>query len=145
VTRKLELAALVLIDAIALNVANVLHYKVRFEWYWFGQPEVYPVGMPLVGITLTVFWLVVFTFFGLYRERYADSRFDELVSLFKVVSVGILILVFAIYIDALAPGSTRIAILFYWTAVFTMTAAGRIVVRSIQKFLLLRGYGMHIF
>jgi exopolysaccharide biosynthesis polyprenyl glycosylphosphotransferase len=143
VTRKLELAALVLVDAIALNVASVLHYKVRFEWMWFGEPEIYPVGMPLVGVTLTVFWLLVFTFFGLYRERYADSRFDELVSLFKVASIGILILVFAIYIDALAPGSTRAAILFYWVAVFGATAVGRIIVRSVQKFLLLRGYGMH--
>lgn len=143
VTRKLELAALFIVDAIALNVANVLHYKVRFEWFWFGEPSIYPVGMSLVGVTLTVFWLLVFTFFGLYRERYADSRFDELVSLFKVVSIGILILVFAIYIDALAPGSTRMAILFYWLAVFAATAVGRIIVRSIQKFLLLRGYGMH--
>ncbi|MDX1740628.1 MAG: sugar transferase [Rhodothermales bacterium] len=142
-TRKLELAALVLVDAIALNVANVLHYKVRFEWLWFGEPEIYPVGMSLVGATLTVFWLLIFTFFGLYRERYADSRFDELVSLFKVVSIGILILVFAIYIDALAPGSTRAAILFYWVAVFGATAVGRIAVRSVQKFLLLRGYGTH--
>lgn len=142
-TRKLELAALFVVDALALNVANVLHYKARFEWFWFGEPEIYPVGMPLVGLTLTVFWLLVFTFFGLYRERYADSRFDELISLLKVVSIGILILVFAIYIDALVPGSTRMAILFYWVAVFVSTATGRIVVRSVQKWLLLRGYGTH--
>ncbi len=143
VTRKIELAALFIVDAIALNVANVLHYKVRFDWYWFGEPEIYPAGMPLVGLTLTVFWLVLFTFFGLYRERYADSRFDELVSLLKVVSIGILVLVFAIYIDALVPGSTRMAILFYWAAVFGSTAVGRILVRSVEKSLLLRGFGTH--
>ncbi|NNE48016.1 MAG: sugar transferase [Rhodothermales bacterium] len=142
-TRKLELAALVIVDALALNVANVLHYTVRFDWQWFGEPEIFPAGMPLVGLTLTVFWLFIFTFFGLYRERYADSRFDELVSLLKVVSIGILILVFAIYIDALAPGSTRLAILFYWLSVFVCIALGRVIVRSVQKSLLLRGYGTH--
>ncbi len=142
-SRRIELLTLFLVDAIAFGAANWMHFMVRFEWQWFGIPEVYPVGMTLVSGTLMVYWLTIFTFFGLYRERYADSRFDELVSLFKVVSIGILILVFAIYIDALQPGSTRLAILFYWAAVFACTAIGRIVLRSVQKSLVTRGYGTH--
>ncbi|MDX1428967.1 MAG: sugar transferase [Rhodothermales bacterium] len=142
-SRRIELVTLFLVDAIAFAAANWLHYLVRFDLEWFGTPEVYPVGMALVSVTLMIYWLTLFTFFGLYRERYADSRFDELVSLFKVVSIGILILVFAIYIDALQPGSTRLAILFYWVAIFVCTAFGRIVVRSVQKAFVKRGYGAH--
>ncbi len=142
-SRRIELVTLFLVDALAFGAANWMHFMVRFEWQWFGAPEVYPVGMTLVSGTLMIYWLTIFTFFGLYRERYADSRFDELVSLFKVVSIGILILVFAIYIDALQPGSTRLAILFYWAVVFACTAVGRIIVRSVQKSLVTRGYGTH--
>ncbi len=142
-SRKIEFIALFVADAIALSVASLLHYKVRFDWQWFGVPEIYPVGMALVGATLTAYWLILFTFFGLYRERYADSRFDELVSLLKTVSIGILVLVFAIYIDALQPGSTRMTILFYWLAVFATVATGRVLVRSVQKYLVTRGYGTH--
>lgn len=142
-SRKIELISLVVADAITLSTASLLHYKVRFDWQWFGVPELYPVGMELVGATLTAYWLTLFTFFGLYRERYADSRFDELVSLFKAVAIGIFVLVFAIYIDALQPGSTRMAILFYWLAVSVAVAIGRILVRSVQKYLITRGYGAH--
>jgi len=90
-----------------------------------------------------LYWLIVFSFFGLYRERYASSRFDELVLLMKVVTVGVLVLIFAIYIDALRPGSSRQAIFFYWICTLGLVALGRIFIRSIQKSLILRGRGVH--
>ncbi|RMF60429.1 MAG: sugar transferase, partial [Bacteroidetes bacterium] len=71
------------------------------------------------------------------------SRFDELVSLGKVVTVGVLLLIFAVYIDALQPGASRQAIFFYWAAVFGLVSVGRIGVRSVQKALILRGHGTH--
>ena len=66
-----------------------------------------------------------FFFFGMYRERYADSRFDEIASLAKVVTVGVLILVFAIWIDTLTPGATRSIIFLYWAALFSLVTAGK--------------------
>jgi exopolysaccharide biosynthesis polyprenyl glycosylphosphotransferase len=143
VSRKVQLIALLLADAAGLTGAYVLLYLVRFRWQWFGVPEQYPADLLLPGAAMTGFWLLTFGFFGMYRERYADSRFDELVSLAKVVTIGMLILVFAFYIEALQPGSTRSAIFFYWLAVFLLVAAGRIAVRSVQKALILRGYGTH--
>ena len=142
-SRRIELIVLIVADGIAVSAATVVQFLARFEWQWFGEPEVFSASLAVVVPPLTVFWVLLFTFFGLYRERYAESRFDELVSLLKVVSIGILLLVFAIYIDALVPGSTRQTIFFYWLAVYVMTATGRTVVRSAQKVLLLRGYGTH--
>ena len=78
-------------DAVAVFFANRIWHQARFEWGWFADPVLIPdpAVTSLMIVLLTGFWLVVFTFFGLYRERYASSRFDELVTIVKVVTVGI--------------------------------------------------------
>lgn len=142
-SRRTELIALLLADIAAFGAATYLYYMARFHWQWFDQPETAPHAVMGPIVVITLFWLALFFFFGMYRERYADSRFDEIVSLAKVVTVGVLVLVFAIFIDVLEPGSERAAIFFYWVAVFSLVACGRIVVRSIQKWLILHGKGLH--
>ena len=130
-------------DTLALVGAYLLYMKARFTWLWFGEVDkVIPDPLAAV-ITLTAFWLVIFFFFGMYQERYAASRFDELVSLLKVVSVGILVLFFLLFFPQLDPESANSTIIFYGPTVLVFVAVGRIVVRSIQKALILRGYGTH--
>ncbi len=142
-SRRIELAALLAIDALMFSLAYVLLYLARFEWQWFGPPRLYPVVLWLPMLLMTAYWMLLFAFSGMYRERYAESRFDELVSLFKVVTVGVLILVFAIFIDTLEPSTSREAIFFYWASVYGLVSLGRVGVRTVQKALLLRGYGVH--
>lgn len=142
-SRRTELIALLLSDTLAFAAATLLYYVARFEWQWFDQPESWPATVAAPIVVFTVFWLCLFFFFGMYRERYADSRFDELVSLAKVVTVGVLILVFAIFIESLRPGAGRSTVFFFWIVVFSFVAIGRIIVRSIQKALILQGKGLH--
>ncbi len=142
-SRRTELIALLLADTLAFAAATVLYYVARFEWQWFDEPESWPATIVAPVVVFTAFWLCLFFFFGMYRERYADSRFDELVSLAKVVTVGVLVLVFAIFIESLRPSAGRSTVFFFWIAVFSFVAAGRIIVRSIQKSLILRGQGLH--
>ena len=141
-TRKAELIALLIADVLAVSGASYLYYLARFEWIWFEQPAIYP-EVQLMIIGLSMYWITVFLFFGMYRERYASSRFDELISLTKVVAAGILVLIFAIFIDTLQTGTTRSEIFFYGGVVYVALAAGRIFVRTLQKALILRGYGTH--
>ncbi|WP_397547830.1 sugar transferase [Rhodothermus marinus] len=142
-SRRVELIALLAIDALMFSLAYALLYLARFEWQWFGQPKLYPMMFWLPMLLMTAYWVLLFAFSGMYRERYAESRFDELVSLFKVVTVGVLILVFAIFIDTLEPSSSREAIFFYWASVYGLVSVGRLGVRTVQKALLVRGYGVH--
>lgn len=145
-SRKAELIALLITDTLVLFAANLLFYRVRLEWGVLGEPDQNVVDLTplfLISALLTAFWLIVFFFFGMYRERYAASRFDELVSLAKVVGFGILVLFLVLFIDQLDPGQAQWTLLFYWLTVFTVVAMGRITVRSIQKALILRGYGLH--
>ena len=131
-----------MVDALALSLAFLLHY-LGFDWHGFGTPERSPQAFLVPLLLLNGFWLLLFAFSGLYRERYAASRFDELASLFKVVSVGVLVLAFALYIDSFQPGSSRKVVFFYWAVTFALVALGRVLVRSVQKSLILRGKGLH--
>ena len=145
VRRNVELTVLVLVDAVATFLANYIWYQARFEWGWFADPIIFPdpAAMTLVMVLLTGFWLIVFTFFGLYRERYAASRFDELVTIAKVVTVGILVLFFLMFIEMLDAHSARSNLIFYWAVVILSVSVGRIIVRSVQKLLILKGRGLH--
>lgn len=145
VSRRIELISLLIIDAIALAVANVVWYWIRFKWVGLGNPVFAPDSSVLAPVyaILTLYWLALFLFYGMYRERYAASRFDELASLAKVVTFGILVLFFVFFIDALDAYSARTNLILYWIAVFVLVATGRVFVRSVQKALILRGYGLH--
>jgi exopolysaccharide biosynthesis polyprenyl glycosylphosphotransferase len=91
-----------------------------------------------------VYWLLNFTFVGMYRTWFASSRFDEMAKLFKATFVGIFILFFLIlYDDAVhnVVSSNRFLILIYWMLILTFVGSGRIILRSIQRRLLIKGIG----
>ena len=143
--RKTELKFLVAMDAVALAWANLIWYWARFDWGWLAEP-VYSPDPTLAGtlvLFLSAFWLLVFFFFGMYRERFASSRFDELVTLGKVVTIGILVLFFLFFVNNLDPYSARLNLVVYWAAIILMVSTGRIIVRSVQKILILQGKGLH--
>lgn len=141
--RKIELTTLVLVDFCMFSIAWGMHYMIRHVWQWFGEPTTTPQTFWLPMVMISLFWLVLFLFSGMYRERFAESRFDELVSIVKVVTVGILILFFALFIRQLEAASAQQIIAIYWGAMIGFVATGRMVLRSIQKALVTRGIGAH--
>src|SRR5690606_16024872 len=122
--------------------AYLLHHYLRFELGWFASEQP-PIMVIAPALVMSVGWLFLFFFFGLYRERYAESRLDEVVSLAKVVTIGLLALFFLIFIETLEAGFGRQTMALYWVLVFGLVAIGRTSVRSIQKALILRGKGLH--
>jgi len=123
--------------------AVFLYYHARFEWGLVDRPVQRPPDIIAPTIVFTLFWLLLFTFSGLYRTRFAASRFDETISVFKVVSFGILVLFFVIFIDQFDARSGRLPIMVYWFSMVGLVILGRMIVRTVQKILLLRGYGTH--
>ena len=146
-SRRAEFVALLLSDTVAAAVSCLVYLRIQFgdqfNWLGFTTPNDEPVFPIYALIGLAIFWVIIFLFFGMYRERHAASRFDELVSLAKVVTIGVLILVFSIFINTLRAGASASILLFYWVSVLGLASGGRIVFRSIQKALILRGYGAH--
>ncbi|HTP79347.1 MAG TPA: sugar transferase [Bacteroidota bacterium] len=141
-SHRTERIITVVTDFIGLNLAYLIFYwiRVRSGWiYYTIEPELW---RPMTAVYC--YWLLWFSFFGLYQYWYAQSRLDELLTLFRTSLLGGLVLFFVIFVDDTAVESrtsSRILIGLYWVFMFTTVASGRLAVRAIQKRLLIGGVG----
>lgn len=140
--KKTEKIFLLLSDFFTINTAWLLFWYLRVETGWFeliSQPDFI---LPMFAIYF--YWLIVFTFVGMYRTWFALSRLDELSTLFKSSFVGIFVLLFLIMFDeysANGSASFRFYIFLYWGVFLFLTSTGRIAIRSVQRNLLIKGIG----
>jgi exopolysaccharide biosynthesis polyprenyl glycosylphosphotransferase len=140
--KKTEKILVLFIDFIAINLAWIVFFYIRVETGLFQliiMPEVY---VPMFVVYL--YWLLIFTFVGMYRTWFAASRFDELSTLFKASFVGIFILFTVIFIDDYlhnVQSSSRILIFIYWGLLLLFVGIGRLAIRGFQRRLLIKGIG----
>lgn len=133
---------LLLTDFITINLAWFVYSYIRLQTGWFDliiAPEFF---LPMLVIYF--YWLIIFTFVGMYRTWFAASRFDEISTLFKASFFGIFLLFFLIFVDDYLHNvstATRILIFIYWGLFLLFVGSGRIFVRSLQRKLLIKGFG----
>lgn len=142
-SKKKEKVFLFISDLIFINLAWIIYYFIRVEsgWIVYANPPSFIIPFAVIYF----YWLIIFSFAGLYQNWFARSRFDEFASVFKTVSVGCLILFFVIFIDDFlknAPIISRFLILIYWFLMVSSVSAGRILIRSFQRNLLKKGIGL---
>lgn len=141
-TKSIEKFLLVFIDFIMINLAFIVYFALRVESGLFDLVIMPEFFLPMIA--LYFYWLLIFTFVGMYRSWFAASRFDEISTLFKATFVGIFILFFIIFLDDYinnVSSSTRILIFIYWALLVAFVGTGRVVIRSIQRNLLIKGFG----
>ncbi|MCS7230250.1 MAG: undecaprenyl-phosphate glucose phosphotransferase [Candidatus Kryptonium sp.] len=130
------------VDIFSVFLSWSIYYIVRVESGWFSyyvKPEFWA---PM--IVVSVYWLVIFWLFGLYQPWYAKSRMDEVFTILKAVTFGVLLLFFAIFIDDIStnsPANSRLLILIYWILVMFFVSVGRVSLRTLQRKLLEKGIG----
>ena len=139
--KRTERFLLLLLDAVTINTAYGLYYWLRIRSGWFEyaiEPELW---LPMAAIY--AYWLAWFGFFGLYRHWYAQSRLDEVLTLFRTTAVGNLVLFFLVFLDdqAGSSSSARELIAVYWLMLFFLVTIGRLAIRALQKKLLEVGIG----
>lgn len=139
-SRRIEILALVLGDAIASAIALAIVASGTPAWNWLPVPL---GSITLGGSAIAIGWVLLFAFSGLYGERYARGRLDELVTLVKVISFGSLALFFGLFVDRLEGADLRSAFGAYTLAHFAAVGSARLVLRSVQKALVVRGHGRH--
>ena len=142
-SRLKEKILLLIFDAIFINLAWTIYYFFRIESGWIVYTNPPAFLQPLFAIY--IYWLIIFSFTGLYKNWFVRSRFDELVSVLKAVTLGSVLLFFLIFIDdyiSNAPIVSRFLILIYWSLMISLVAFGRIMIRSYQKILLNKGIGL---
>jgi len=141
-SKRTERILLFFLDFLTINAAYFAYYWLRIESEWFASPIQPELWLPMVVIYL--YWLLLFAFFGLYRSWYAQSRLDELVTIFRTTASGVLVLFFLVFLDDDGAGSQpglRTLIMVYWFLVLVSVSAGRLAIRSVQKKLLESGIG----
>ncbi|KPP98700.1 MAG: Sugar transferases involved in lipopolysaccharide synthesis [Bacteroidetes bacterium HLUCCA01] len=136
-------------DVIALTGSWYLFYFVRFELGIIpGESAQAPIALFVPALVICVFWLIVFAIFGLYKNLYLISRFDEFLRVGKVTLLGTLILFFVLFIDNLGWTNSNIQFaktytLSYWLVVFLSVWLLRLVVRTYEIVQVKKGRGLH--
>lgn len=138
-------AALVLEDLLALNIAFVASYLLRYELEVGGEipgefdvsyPDYVPVQVAMVGILLVTYVLK-----GMYRFPRGGSWASELSAVFSATSVGVMIL-FAAVSMARYPASSRALFIYFWLMAAVAVGAVRLLHRVLLVTLRRRGIGV---
>ncbi len=130
-------------DFLTINIAWTVYYVIRIESGWIPYMSPTSFLIPLGAIYL--YWLIIFSFSGLYQHWFVRSRFDEFSSVVKSVTLGCFILFFIIFLDDAISNSqaiSRFLILIYWGLMIVCVGAGRVLIRSFQMNLLEKGIGL---
>lgn len=141
-SKSTEKILLLLTDFLMINAAWLVYSYIRLKTGWFVliiAPEFF---VPMLVIYF--YWLIIFTFVGMYRTWFASSRFDEISNLFKATFFGVFLLFFLIFIDDYMHNvstAQRILIFIYWGLFLLFVGSGRIIIRSLQRNLLIKGIG----
>ena len=140
-----------LIERILLIISDVATINLSFFfWVQLREELGYSSFLTLTDLSvasgfLCLAWLLLFLFFGLYRSWYAQSRFDEFISLFKTITLGVVLIFLAtldIQQDVENPVQiSRIMIVSYWFLLLGTVSFGRMSLRTLQRKLLEHGIG----
>lgn len=148
--RKIKEVFLTLVgDFIVLVGGWYLFYYLRFELGLTGESTGGdPPQLLLPAIVIAIYWILIFTIFGLYRKFYLISRFDEIIRVAKITIIGTLILFFLLFIDTLGWTDENLAqaktvTFVYWVVVFGVVSVNRLIFRTVQKWRAQRGKGLH--
>lgn len=135
---------MLLLDFATINLAYAAYYLIRVRSGWIDMSIEPEFWFPMIA--MFVFWALVFWMVGLYRSWYAASRFDEMALLFKAVSLGCLFLFFVVFVDDAGRSpvqvSSRLLIAIYWGILLGFVSSGRLLMRSVQRRMLIAGIGV---
>ena len=138
-----EKILLFLIDLSMIHTAFFLWCRLRLSFGLFSERTFW--GVFQISLLLFVFWFLLFSFFGLYRIKYTQSRTDEFIEVAKTVTVGVILLFFITFdiehdLNKPIPYS-RFMIVSYWGLLIFMVSFGRILFRTAHRKLLEAGFG----
>ncbi|MCK9424701.1 MAG: sugar transferase [Ignavibacteriaceae bacterium] len=141
-SKKTEKILVLLTDFLSINLAWLVFFHFRVNMGIFDLLVLPEFLFPMLVVYF--YWLLIFSFVGMYRTWFALSRLDEISTLFKASFVGIFILYFLILFDDYTHGvssESRFLIFFYWGFFFLFVTTGRLVIRGFQRRLLINGIG----
>ncbi len=130
-------------DIIATISAFLLTFVFRYKLNIFSnKAELYFLDIAIPTVILSIFWIIIFFYYGLYQFPIAPSRTDENFRVVKTTFYGIIIM-FLLTFDLYQPLSvTRITILIYWFSLIFFIILGRSFLISYRRRRLTNGLGL---
>ena len=134
----------VVFDAVAIEFSFFFSYWLRFqsalfEAFGFTHVNAPPIDGYFFGsLFILIVWLLLFEARGMYGARRSVSLSDELISVVKVVSLGMLIVMSTAFFYRDFSYS-RIVFGLLWATSIVSIACGRIVVQVFERRLYRRG------
>ncbi|MBM2840382.1 MAG: cpsA [Bacteroidetes bacterium] len=128
----------VLLDSIAIEASFLFSYWLRFysglfDYFGYVEVEAPPIGGYVLGSVFIVpVWLLLFNARKMYSTRRSDTLSDELLSVIKVVTLGMLIVMSAAFFYRDFSYS-RIVFGLLWITSLAFIFAGRVIVRMYER------------
>lgn len=143
-TRHIPFRPLVLVvDQATIAAAFLFTYWLSYHSGLSPDKPYVPLKAHIVpGVLLNLYWLILFAGFGLYGKWKNSSRFDEMISVYKTITVGAIFFVIIAFTGTLDISSSKLIAFGYWASLIVLIGVGRMSVRSIQRRLLGRGIGL---
>lgn len=118
-------------DFVSFSLSYVIHYYLVFHSGFFVY-EVKPSTFDffLVGLLLLFYWFFIFFLYGMYRNWFVRSPFDEFTAVIKSTFFGCFLLFFFVFLDS----STRPRLLFliYFINLTFFLLLGRFLGKRLQ-------------
>ena len=91
---------------------------------------------------INIFWLLLFALFGLYGKWKYASRFDEVILVYKTITVGGIFFLLIAFSADISLSASKLIVLGYWASLVLLVGIERLAVRTVQRRLLLKGVGL---
>jgi exopolysaccharide biosynthesis polyprenyl glycosylphosphotransferase len=156
--RVIEKFITFIFDILAINVAFITAFWLRYKSNIF--PESYDPALELVAYTtpaivMTIIWLVLYFFTGLYRDWYKESRLDEFFVVARTVLLGMFLIFLIItasqIIDFVKTGDARLlftraklpVLLTYGGCMLFFASVNRFAMHTLLSFLFTKGIAVN--
>lgn len=142
--RRIFLFALITSDLVFLYLAFNLAYAIRFKLALpFFQSDVQPSDIYYDALTVVLMglWLTIFALMGLYNRNNLLGGVDEYAILFRSTLMGLLLLIFASFLEPALIIARGWLIMAWWFS-FLLPAIGRFSLRRVVYSFRRAGYFM---
>ena len=128
----------VVADAVAIELAFLFSYWLRFrssvfDWLGFVKEDMPPLSFYLIGSVFVIFvWLMLFEARKMYGARRSINLSDELVTIIRVVTLGMLIVMSATFFYR-GISYSRVVFGLLWATSITLIFIGRVILQAYER------------
>jgi len=130
-------------DALIINFSFALAYLLRFKFMLFLPVDLVPIFEHYLRVLvfITILWLAVFKFVGLYESKRSAALMDEIAGLFLGVTLSTLLLLGLLFLYR-EFWFSRLVLLNAWLIAFVLLAGFRFLIFFLRRWWYVRGWGV---